>query len=290
MSDWVLSLPFALATVLTLVHVTACVLALGVLPGNRKPSAAMAWLILILAVPYFGILAFLFFGSNTVGRKRRTEQREVNERVMTAARDLPAAELGDIERPETLRGFDQLSSTLGALPLSSGNRVEMLSDYRGVFAEMVAEVDRAESFVHVQFYISAWDEWTSDFFDALVRARARGVEVRFMFDHIGSRGIPGYKDFVKKLEATDLRLGADAADPPPQGADPAPRPAEPPQDHGRRRTGRLRGLAEPHRGRLRQAQEPRARPRVGGADDAPRGPGGPAAERRLRHRLVQRDR
>src|SRR5580765_7218788 len=109
MSDWVTSLPFALATLLTLVHVTACVLALGVLPGNRKPSAAMAWLILILAVPYFGILAFLFFGSNTVGRKRRTEQREVNQRVMTAARALPAAELGDIERPETLRGFDQLS-------------------------------------------------------------------------------------------------------------------------------------------------------------------------------------
>ena len=204
MTDWVSSLPFALATILALVHITACVLALGVLPGNRKPSAAMAWLILILAVPYFGILAFLFFGSNTVGRKRRTEQGEVNQRVMTAVSDLPAAELGDIERPETLRGFDQLSSALGALPLASGNRVEMLSDYRGVFAEMAAEVDRAESFVHVQFYISSWDEWTSDFFDALVRARARGVVVRFMFDHIGSRGIPGYKDFVAKLEATDL--------------------------------------------------------------------------------------
>ena len=80
----------------------------------------------------------------------------------------------------------------------------MLSDYRGVFAEMVTEVDRAESFVHVQFYISAWDEVTSDFFDALVRARGRGVAVRLMFDHLGSRGIPGYKDFVKKLEATDL--------------------------------------------------------------------------------------
>ena len=75
MSDWVTSLPFALATLLALVHVGACALALGVLPGNRKPSTAMAWLILILAVPYFGILAFLLFGSTTVGRKRRDLQR-----------------------------------------------------------------------------------------------------------------------------------------------------------------------------------------------------------------------
>ena len=32
----------------------------------------MAWLILILAVPYFGILAFLLFGSNSVGRSAAT--------------------------------------------------------------------------------------------------------------------------------------------------------------------------------------------------------------------------
>jgi cardiolipin synthase len=204
MSDWVLSLPFALATLLVLIHVGACVLALGVLPGNRKPSTAMAWLILILAVPYFGILAFLLFGSTTVGRKRRATQAEVNERVMAAVRDRPSSGVVEVAREETLLGFDRLSSSLGALPLEAGNRVELLSDYRGVFAEMLAEVDKAESFVHVQFYISAWDEVTSGFFDALVRARARGVAVRLMFDHLGSRGIPGYKDFVKKLEATDL--------------------------------------------------------------------------------------
>ncbi|MET1060737.1 MAG: cardiolipin synthase [Nocardioides sp.] len=204
MTDWVLSLPIVLATSLVLVHVVFCVLALGVLPGNRKPSTAMAWLILILAVPYFGILAFLLFGSTTVGRKRRELQRQVNERVMAVVRDEPSSGVGDVVREETLRGFDRLSSTLGALPLAAGNRVEMLSDYRGVFAEMLAEVDRAESFVHVQFYISAWDEVTSGFFDALLRARSRGVAVRLMFDHLGSRGIPGYKDFVKRLEASDL--------------------------------------------------------------------------------------
>ena len=34
MTDWVGSLPFALATVLALVHITACVLALGVSRGT----------------------------------------------------------------------------------------------------------------------------------------------------------------------------------------------------------------------------------------------------------------
>ncbi len=50
--------------------------------------------------------------------------------------------------------------------------------------------------MHVQFYISAWDEMTAPFFESLAAAAERGVDVRFLFDHLGSRGIPGYKDFV----------------------------------------------------------------------------------------------
>jgi len=37
-------------------------LAIGVLPSNRKPSSAMAWLILILIVPLAGFVIFLFLG------------------------------------------------------------------------------------------------------------------------------------------------------------------------------------------------------------------------------------
>ena len=78
---------------------------------------------------------------------------------------------------------------------------------------MTAEVDRARVFVHVEFYITAWDEVTAPFFEALVRAAERGVAVRLLFDHLGSRGIPGYKEFVARLEATGHRVAPDAADP-----------------------------------------------------------------------------
>ena len=52
----------------------------------------MAWLILILAVPYLGIVAFLLFGSTSVGRKRRAWQVEVNARVLRAVEEQQASE------------------------------------------------------------------------------------------------------------------------------------------------------------------------------------------------------
>ncbi len=203
MPDWSTSLPAVLTLLLSLTHIVVCVLALGVFPGSRKPSTAMAWLILVLAVPYFGFLIFLLFGRTSVGRKRREWQLDVNRQVVAAleaeAPDRPAVNVAD-----DVRGLAHLNQNLGALPLTSDNTVEITTDYPGCFEAMRREVEAAEKFVHVQFYISAWDEMTGPFFEAMAAAAERGVDVRFLFDHLGSRGIPGYKDMISKLEATKI--------------------------------------------------------------------------------------
>ena len=69
---------------------------------------------------------------------------------------------------------------------------------------MTAAVDDAQHFVHVQFYITAWDAVTGPFFDALIRATERGVMVRLLFDYLGSKGIPGYKDMLTRLDETRI--------------------------------------------------------------------------------------
>ncbi len=204
MPDWVTSLPAVLTALLTALHVVVCVLALGVFPGSRKPSTAMAWLILVLAVPYFGFLVFLLFGRTSVGSKRREWQLAVNREVV-ATLALEASGRTEVTAPGDAQGLAHLNQNLGALPLTADNTVEITTDYAGCFEAMRREVDQAERFVHVQFYISAWDEMTAPFFESLRAAADRGVDVRFLFDHLGSRGIPGYKEFVKKLEATRIR-------------------------------------------------------------------------------------
>jgi len=180
--------------------------ALLVLPGGRRPQTAMAWLILILALPFLGFLLFLLFGRTTVGKKRRELQVQVNEAIMAAA---PLADLGeDDDRPPLpplVEGFTKLNQNLGVLPMTYGNSVELIDDYGACVAAMTEEVAAAERFVNVQFYISAWDEVTAPFFEALVAAVQRGVEVRFLFDHIGSKGIPVYKEMLQRLEGTGIR-------------------------------------------------------------------------------------
>jgi cardiolipin synthase len=206
MTAWLSSPGAAISAILVAVNVAIILGALLVLPGGRRPQTAMAWLLLILAVPLFGFLVFLLFGRTSVGRKRRAQQEEVNAAIMAR---VPLNEIADSERQAELaplvQGFAHLNRRLGVLPMTFGNSVELFDEYGACVEAMAREVATATDHVHVQFYISAWDEVTAPFFEELVRAVERGVSVRFLFDHIGSKGIPVYKEMLKKLEGTGIQ-------------------------------------------------------------------------------------
>ncbi|MBS4752489.1 cardiolipin synthase [Nocardioides sp. zg-ZUI104] len=193
----------ALGWVVLVVELALRVVALGVIPGNRKPSTGMAWLLLIMVEPLIGFAIFLMFGRTRIGGRRITRQRVAVDTIRrrVAEHDLS---FDTSALPPTLAGVADLNRTLGALPMTGGNEVQLLADYRTVIAEMAAEVDRARSHVHVEFYIVAWDEVTDPLFAALQRAAERGVDVRLLFDHLGTRRIRGYHRTLRRLRDSGI--------------------------------------------------------------------------------------
>lgn len=193
---WVLT---ALALVVVVLGIGLRIVALGVIPGNRKPSTGMAWLLLILLVPIIGFAVFLLFGRTALERRRHERQQQANTaiRARTSALVAPDAVL---DHSPYLRSVVDLNRRLGSLPLSVGNHVELLPDYAASIQAMTDAVDSAQVHVDVEFYITALDHMTEPLFVALEAAASRGVTVRLLFDHLGSRGIPGYAGLVRRLE------------------------------------------------------------------------------------------
>src|SRR3712207_1285337 len=64
---------------------------------------------------------------------------------------------------------------------------------------LVREVRRARRYVHVEFYILSVDRTTAPFFAALEDAVARGVDVKVLLDHLGTRRYPGYRATLAEL-------------------------------------------------------------------------------------------
>lgn len=192
-----------IATALYVLDLTIKVIALGVVPKNRRPSSAMAWLLLILIIPFLGFMIFFVLGRTKLGHRRDQEQAEVNALVAERTAQVPTIET-DFPGPAYVRSVATLNRNLGAQPVMPGNQVDLYPGYADSIAAMTAEVDKATAWVHVEFFITTWDNVTGPFYEALVHAVERGVTVRLLFDHLASRGIPGYKEFTQRLDTTGI--------------------------------------------------------------------------------------
>ncbi len=154
-------------------------LALVVLPGGRQPPTAMAWLLLILAIPFLGFVLFLLFGRTSVGKKRRAQQargerRDPGGRAPRGHRGPRAPASSCPPLVQTLRPAEP-PPRRAAAELRQHRRADrgLPGRHRG---DERARSPPPSDYVHVQFYISAWDEMTAPFFEELVRATERGVD------------------------------------------------------------------------------------------------------------------
>ena len=65
------TLPSWVILLLSVADFVIRVLAVGIIPGNRRPTTAMAWLLGIFFVPTVGLILFLLFGNFRLSRRRR---------------------------------------------------------------------------------------------------------------------------------------------------------------------------------------------------------------------------
>jgi len=180
-------------------HIVLGFIATVLISTNRRPSAAIAWVLVIIFIPLLGALWFVLVGAGRLPRARREKQREVSEFILSRTQGLDAVSHGD-EWPDWLASAARMNLELGALPIVGGNTAELLPDYDGSIERMAAQIDTATEYVHVEFYILVLDDTTRPFFDALRRARERGVQVRVLVDHLSSLMFPNRRETIGALE------------------------------------------------------------------------------------------
>ncbi len=179
------------------------ILALFIIPANRKPGEATAWLLLIFGAPILGAILFLLLGNPKLSKWRREQQRAMNEHskeLADEAEQIPElAPVVDPPLPARYEPLVNLIAQLTGMPSMAGNTVELLPDYVGAVDRIVQDIDAATRFVHVEYFMFADDKVGAPVIDALVRARGRGVVCRVLIDHLGNIGYHG--PVLKRLRA-----------------------------------------------------------------------------------------
>jgi cardiolipin synthase len=193
-----------LLVVAFLVDFAIRVVAIIVVPRNRRPTSGMAWLLAIFLIPYIGALIFLLIGYRTLPKRRVEMQAEINQFILDSTAGMERVQR-DHPWPGWLESVVALNRKLGSMPLVGDNRARLHGDYEGTLAAMAADIDKATKYVHVEFYILSLDHTTGPFFDAMANAVKRGVTVRVLMDHIQSMRKPGFKETKRRLTADGVQ-------------------------------------------------------------------------------------
>jgi cardiolipin synthase len=181
------------------------VAALVVVPQRRPPNAARAWLLLIFFLPWPGLLFYALIGRAYMPRRRFDIQKQIYE---TIRRIEPRALSDEVVAapavsPELLPAL-RLAEQLSEFPVVGGNRFELLPVYDAAIERIIADVDAAQHYVHMLFYIFENDATGAEVAAALSRALKRGVIVRVLMDAVGSRG--GLKGLAPGLRAAGAEV------------------------------------------------------------------------------------
>jgi len=179
-----------LAFFLTTLHILIQFALVGrvLLRPHREPASRIAWVVVIVALPMLGIMAYLLLGEVNIGHRRVQRMRATLARLpaMSNAADMDAKNLWP-DVPERHEHLFRVGHSISGFAPIGGNSAELLADSNTVIDAMIADIDAAQDHVHLLFYIWLPDNNGCKIAEALIRATARGVTCRAMADDLGSR-------------------------------------------------------------------------------------------------------
>lgn len=175
-------------------------LSFRVIMRKRPYGMTLAWLIVILLIPFFGACTYLLFGENRLP-ERRTERAKVSYRfyqqwLKALHRRAPVY----WSNPEAqFIPLHRQAETLSGLPAMGGNRLTLITTPEAIFNGIIEAIDNAKSSCYLQFYIWQPGGTIEAVAESLIKATRRGVDCRILVDAIGSR------KFARSSMARSLR-------------------------------------------------------------------------------------
>ncbi|MBB3109533.1 cardiolipin synthase [Paenibacillus phyllosphaerae] len=158
---------------------------------RRNVGVTWAWLMVLVLIPVVGFILYLIFGQNLSKVKLYKLSRETTMVIKAIVEGQRRAYLQhDIHfHDEAMIPYSDLiymNLSSGFALYTQDNDVEIYTDGNDKFDALIASIQEAKQHVHLMYYIVRDDVIGRRLMAALVEKAKEGVEVRFLYDHIGS--------------------------------------------------------------------------------------------------------
>ena len=169
----------------------------------RTSQGAIAWALSLLTFPVLSVPAYWVFGRRKFAGyvKAHRASSDVTEKIPEKLKETLAPYISDFSdtHPEV-----HAAELLARVGLMQGNDCELLIDGEATFRSIFSGIDAAEDYVLVQFYIVHDDGLGKALQSRLIARAQQGVSVYFLYDELGSLGLPD--SYIDQLKQAGVRI------------------------------------------------------------------------------------
>ena len=184
---WIVALLLRLSDALPVMNyvlrILSLVAVLHVIKNDMDPSYKVSWVLFIALLPLFGGLMYVLFGNKRPTRFIRDKlnvQLEETARYYTM-RPSAAEEIDD----DDARGLFKYLESYSGYRACRDTKTEYFPVGEDMFARLIPELEKAEEFIFLEYFIINSGHMWDSVLDVLRRKVAQGVDVRVIYDDVG---------------------------------------------------------------------------------------------------------
>ena len=172
--------------------------------SKLEPSSRLSWMALVMALPVFGTLFFLYANLDLGHRmlKSRLSRIHLESRNQLEQSDR-AAEAFRRENPQAAN-LARYLRRCGCYPVYDGTQVTYLPSGEEKFQNLVNALEQAEKFIFLEYFIVEEGVMWGEVLSILARKAREGVDVRVMYDGTCEFALLP-KSYPAQLEAIVIR-------------------------------------------------------------------------------------
>lgn len=174
-----------------LYFLTVVFIAILIILENRNPVKTISWILVLVLLPFAGIIIYLFFGqeyrkTKMYSRKGLRDLEKLRNLTLEQLDSLPTYQLQMSSRLYAKRHLMNLMLSNSNAILTNNNELKVLRNGEETFPEIFREIERAKHHIHLEYYIVEDDTIGNYLRELLIQKAREGVEVRFIYDDVGS--------------------------------------------------------------------------------------------------------
>jgi cardiolipin synthase A/B len=178
---------------------------------NRRPQETLAWMLAFFFAPGIGILVYFLFGRN---RKAFSKESKLLRQDLEASA-LPVLSPILSRQDEVITRLEGESASRRKLmmlvrrnshsALTRRNSVKIKQDAAEFYASLIEDMEAAQHSIHLQYFIWGADPFTERLKEILAAKARAGIEVRLLYDPVGSLGHLTHA-YVRDMRAAGVRM------------------------------------------------------------------------------------